>query len=218
MCGFLPSLPFASPCPSAAHVMPGPWAGGHSSTGEPPQIECRRSVGCIRGTCPVSWWSRISRRHDKLDGPRSRRAKPSPRPTGRPTRGRASIIPCRHWRVLICMGLASVDLAPRNLQLAAARMHAGCQGKQDARVRDGRPRSQAASGWLLKGVTPVPASLVQARVFPSPPAGRLIRDLHPFTTMTGSKMDSKGRWFGMRGAWLTFWVTVACATDMTLFG
>ena len=36
--------------------------------------------------------------------------------------------------------------------------------------------------------------------------------------MTGTKMDSKGRWFGMRGAWLTFWVTVACATDMTLFG
>ncbi|RAL65904.1 hypothetical protein DID88_005566 [Monilinia fructigena] len=25
-------------------------------------------------------------------------------------------------------------------------------------------------------------------------------------------------YFGMRGAWLTFWVTVACATDMTLFG
>jgi len=25
-------------------------------------------------------------------------------------------------------------------------------------------------------------------------------------------------WFGMKGAWLTFWVTVACATDMTLFG
>ncbi|KAF2709808.1 general substrate transporter [Pleomassaria siparia CBS 279.74] len=25
-------------------------------------------------------------------------------------------------------------------------------------------------------------------------------------------------YFGMTGAWLTFWVTVACATDMTLFG
>ncbi|KAK1965475.1 general substrate transporter [Colletotrichum sublineola] len=25
-------------------------------------------------------------------------------------------------------------------------------------------------------------------------------------------------WFGLKGAWLTFWVTVACATDMTLFG
>ncbi|KAF2230698.1 general substrate transporter [Viridothelium virens] len=25
-------------------------------------------------------------------------------------------------------------------------------------------------------------------------------------------------YFGMQGAWLTFWVTVACATDMTLFG
>ncbi|TDZ46811.1 Sugar transporter STL1 [Colletotrichum trifolii] len=25
-------------------------------------------------------------------------------------------------------------------------------------------------------------------------------------------------YFGLKGAWLTFWVTVACATDMTLFG
>lgn len=25
-------------------------------------------------------------------------------------------------------------------------------------------------------------------------------------------------YFGLRGGWLTFWVTVACATDMTLFG
>ena len=25
-------------------------------------------------------------------------------------------------------------------------------------------------------------------------------------------------YFGMTGSWLTFWVTVACATDMTLFG
>lgn len=25
-------------------------------------------------------------------------------------------------------------------------------------------------------------------------------------------------YFGLTGAWLTFWVTVACATDMTLFG
>ena len=25
-------------------------------------------------------------------------------------------------------------------------------------------------------------------------------------------------YFGLRGNWLTFWVTVACATDMTLFG
>ncbi|KAK5118849.1 hypothetical protein LTR62_000058 [Meristemomyces frigidus] len=28
----------------------------------------------------------------------------------------------------------------------------------------------------------------------------------------------KDRYFGLRGGWLTFWVTVACATDMTLFG
>lgn len=25
-------------------------------------------------------------------------------------------------------------------------------------------------------------------------------------------------YFGLTGGWLTFWVTVACATDMTLFG
>jgi len=25
-------------------------------------------------------------------------------------------------------------------------------------------------------------------------------------------------YFGLRGGWLTFWVTVACTTDMTLFG
>ncbi|KAH7119825.1 general substrate transporter [Dendryphion nanum] len=31
-------------------------------------------------------------------------------------------------------------------------------------------------------------------------------------------MFGKQPWFGMKGAWLTFWVTVACATDMTLFG
>ncbi|KAM0815446.1 putative Major facilitator superfamily (MFS) profile domain-containing protein [Seiridium cardinale] len=28
----------------------------------------------------------------------------------------------------------------------------------------------------------------------------------------------KSRWFGFRGGWLTFWITVACATDMALFG
>ena len=28
----------------------------------------------------------------------------------------------------------------------------------------------------------------------------------------------KSRYFGFRGGWLTFWITVACATDMTLFG
>lgn len=25
-------------------------------------------------------------------------------------------------------------------------------------------------------------------------------------------------YFGLKGTWLTFWVTVACATDMALFG
>ena len=31
---------------------------------------------------------------------------------------------------------------------------------------------------------------------------------------------SKGRrpYFGLTGGWLTFWVSVACSTDMTLFG
>ena len=28
----------------------------------------------------------------------------------------------------------------------------------------------------------------------------------------------KDRYFGLRGGWLTFWVTVACSADMTLFG
>ena len=28
----------------------------------------------------------------------------------------------------------------------------------------------------------------------------------------------KNRYFGFRGGWLTFWVTVACTTSMTLFG
>lgn len=29
---------------------------------------------------------------------------------------------------------------------------------------------------------------------------------------------SDDRYFGLRGGWLTLWVTVACGTDMTLFG
>ena len=32
------------------------------------------------------------------------------------------------------------------------------------------------------------------------------------------KTTAKPRYFGMTGTWLTVWVTVACATDMTLFG
>jgi hypothetical protein len=28
----------------------------------------------------------------------------------------------------------------------------------------------------------------------------------------------KERYFGFKGGWLVFWITVACATDMTLFG
>lgn len=33
-----------------------------------------------------------------------------------------------------------------------------------------------------------------------------------------SKLGPKQPYFGLRGGWLTFWITVACATDMTLFG
>lgn len=32
------------------------------------------------------------------------------------------------------------------------------------------------------------------------------------------KLGPKKPYFGLTGGWLTFWVTVACATDMTLFG
>ncbi|KAG5656725.1 hypothetical protein KAF25_010278 [Fusarium avenaceum] len=33
-----------------------------------------------------------------------------------------------------------------------------------------------------------------------------------------AKSSPKQPFFGFRGGWLTFWITVACATDMTLFG
>lgn len=33
-----------------------------------------------------------------------------------------------------------------------------------------------------------------------------------------SKFKPTRAYFGLRGGWLTFWVTVACATDMMLFG
>lgn len=32
------------------------------------------------------------------------------------------------------------------------------------------------------------------------------------------KLKPSKPYFGLRGGWLTFWVTVACATDMMLFG
>lgn len=31
-------------------------------------------------------------------------------------------------------------------------------------------------------------------------------------------LGPKKPYFGLRGGWLTFWITVACGTDMTLFG
>jgi len=31
-------------------------------------------------------------------------------------------------------------------------------------------------------------------------------------------LGPKKPYFGIKGGWLTFWITVACATDMTLFG
>ena len=33
-----------------------------------------------------------------------------------------------------------------------------------------------------------------------------------------AKFKPSQPYFGLRGGWLTFWVTVACATDMMLFG
>ncbi|KAH6979309.1 hypothetical protein EDB82DRAFT_527394 [Fusarium venenatum] len=33
-----------------------------------------------------------------------------------------------------------------------------------------------------------------------------------------AKTSEKHHFFGFRGGWLTFWITVACATDMMLFG
>ncbi|OJD33744.1 general substrate transporter [Diplodia corticola] len=36
--------------------------------------------------------------------------------------------------------------------------------------------------------------------------------------MTSESLPTKKPFFGMTGGWLTFWLTVACATDMTLFG
>lgn len=35
-----------------------------------------------------------------------------------------------------------------------------------------------------------------------------------FLNMLGPKKP----YFGLKGGWLTVWITVACATDMTLFG
>ncbi|KAF7596389.1 Sterol 3-beta-glucosyltransferase [Aspergillus hancockii] len=36
--------------------------------------------------------------------------------------------------------------------------------------------------------------------------------------MRPSRDSQKKPYFGLTGGWLTFWITVACATDMTLFG
>nr|POF15457.1 sugar transporter stl1 [Quercus suber] len=36
--------------------------------------------------------------------------------------------------------------------------------------------------------------------------------------MMSSLKVKENRYFGLRGGWLTFWITVACGTDMTLFG
>lgn len=33
-----------------------------------------------------------------------------------------------------------------------------------------------------------------------------------------NKLGPKKPYFGLKGGWLTFWLTIACATDMTLFG
>lgn len=31
-------------------------------------------------------------------------------------------------------------------------------------------------------------------------------------------MDRSKRYFGLRGGWLTTWITIACGADMTLYG
>ncbi|KAF4303379.1 Sugar/inositol transporter [Botryosphaeria dothidea] len=36
--------------------------------------------------------------------------------------------------------------------------------------------------------------------------------------MSHSPGSGKGPFFGLKGGWLTVWITIACATDMTLFG
>ena len=39
-----------------------------------------------------------------------------------------------------------------------------------------------------------------------------------FATMGLFGPVQPGNYFGLTGGWLTFWVSVACSTDMTLFG
>lgn len=34
----------------------------------------------------------------------------------------------------------------------------------------------------------------------------------------GGRKNASNAYFGLTGGWLTFWVSVACSTDMTLFG
>jgi len=52
----------------------------------------------------------------------------------------------------------------------------------------------------------------------TPLPGRLTVKFHPSFDEHAPSASMKDRYFGFRGGWLTFWVTVACATDMTLFG
>ena len=39
-----------------------------------------------------------------------------------------------------------------------------------------------------------------------------------FGKKKGGTATAKKPYFGLTGGWLTFWVSVACSTDMTLFG
>jgi hypothetical protein len=48
------------------------------------------------------------------------------------------------------------------------------------------------------------------------PSIRQTHSPHILAAMTTG--NQKKPYFGFTGGWLTFWITVACATDMTLFG
>ncbi|CZR58235.1 probable sugar transporter [Phialocephala subalpina] len=50
------------------------------------------------------------------------------------------------------------------------------------------------------------------------PGDDSLHALFPQLTFLQQKGSNMAPYFGLTGGWLTFWVTVACATDMTLFG
>jgi hypothetical protein len=56
------------------------------------------------------------------------------------------------------------------------------------------------------------AACLDSHLAYSQPAVLFISDPHAML------LAPKERYFGYKGGWLVFWITVACATDMTLFG